>query len=96
MVIENNHYIVEDDYRDEVEHIFKTNPEILDHCSEEQNNAESVPASTHVFFDATRLSEELERVDDLQANCDAAAALGFHTYCPLANTDWCADFTVER
>lgn len=62
LVIENNHYIVEDDYRDEVEHIFKTNPEILDHCSEDQNNAESVPASTHVFFDATRLSEELERM----------------------------------
>ena len=40
--------------------------------------------------------EETLFVDDLQANCDAAAALGFHTYCPLANTDWCADFTVER
>lgn len=62
LVIENNHYIVEDDYRDEVEHIFKTNPGIIDRCSEEHDDVESVPASTHVFFDATRLSEELERM----------------------------------
>lgn len=32
--------------------------------------------------------EETLFVDDLQASCNAAEALGFHTYCPVANTDW--------
>lgn len=32
--------------------------------------------------------EETLFIDDLQASCDAAAALGFHTYCPKANSDW--------
>ena len=36
--------------------------------------------------------EETLFIDDLQVSCDAAAALGFHTYCPPANTDWCTNF----
>lgn len=32
--------------------------------------------------------EETLFIDDLQASCDAAAALGFQTFCPPANADW--------
>ena len=32
--------------------------------------------------------EETLFVDDLEASCKSAEALGFHTYCPVANTDW--------
>ena len=39
--------------------------------------------------------EETLFVDDLQVSCDAAAALGFHTYCPIANTDWMSDFNFD-
>lgn len=39
--------------------------------------------------------EETLFVDDLQASCDAATALGFHTYCPLANTDWMSGFNFD-
>ena len=38
--------------------------------------------------------EETLFVDDLQVSCDAAAALGFHTYCPPANTDWFANYEL--
>lgn len=38
--------------------------------------------------------EETLFVDDLQVSCDAAAALGFHTHCPVANTDWFADYEL--
>ena len=39
--------------------------------------------------------EETLFVDDLQASCDAATALGFHTYCPQANTDWMSGFNFD-
>ena len=39
--------------------------------------------------------EETLFVDDLQASCDAAASLGFHTYCPQANTDWRSKLKIE-
>ena len=35
-------------------------------------------------------------VDDLQASCNAAAALGFHTYCPVTNTDWRLELKIEN
>ena len=38
--------------------------------------------------------EETLFVDDLQVSCDAASALGFHTYCPPANTDWFANYEL--
>ena len=60
LVVENNSYILEDDYRDEVEYIFKTNPEIINQRSEGQEVAESASNPPHAFFDVTHLSEELE------------------------------------
>ena len=39
--------------------------------------------------------EETLFIDDLQASCDAAATLGFHTYCPQANTDWCFNYEFK-
>ena len=38
--------------------------------------------------------EETLFIDDLQASCDAASALGFHTYCPKANTDWTHELDI--
>ena len=40
--------------------------------------------------------EETLFVDDLEASCKSAEALGFHTYCPVANTDWRSELKVER
>ena len=40
--------------------------------------------------------EETLFVDDLQASCNAAEALGFHTYCPVANTDWRLELKIEN
>lgn len=39
--------------------------------------------------------EETLFIDDLQASCDSAATLGFHTYCPQANTDWCSNYEFK-
>lgn len=39
--------------------------------------------------------EETLFVDDLEASCKSAEALGFHTYCPLANTDWRDELKVQ-
>ena len=39
--------------------------------------------------------EETLFIDDLQASCDAAEALGFHTYCPKANSDWRSELKIE-
>ena len=36
--------------------------------------------------------EETLFIDDLAENCLSAEALGFHTFCPMANTDWCSKF----
>ena len=55
--------------------------------------------SAEAFLKVAQLAgiepEETLFVDDLQASCDAAAALGFHTYCPVANTDWRSELRVE-
>lgn len=40
--------------------------------------------------------EETLFIDDLQVSCDAAAALGFHTYCPIANTDWRGELIIDN
>lgn len=40
--------------------------------------------------------EETLFIDDLQVSCDAAAALGFHTYCPPANTNWLDELKIEN
>lgn len=39
--------------------------------------------------------EETLFVDDLEASCKSAEALGFHTYCPKANTDWRGELEIE-
>ena len=39
--------------------------------------------------------EETLFIDDLEINCKSAEALGFYTYCPVANTDWCGELEVE-
>lgn len=40
--------------------------------------------------------EETLFIDDLAVSCQAAEALGFHTYCPVANTDWRGELTIDR
>ena len=39
--------------------------------------------------------EETLFVDDLEVSCRSAEALGFHTYCPVANTDWREEFKLK-
>ena len=39
--------------------------------------------------------EETLFVDDLEASCKSAEALGFHTYGPVANTDWRDELKVQ-
>ena len=40
--------------------------------------------------------EETLFIDDLEASCKSAEALGFHTYCPKANTDWRSELKIEN
>ncbi len=40
--------------------------------------------------------EETLFVDDLKASCESAEALGFHTYCPVANTDWRGEWRMKN
>lgn len=40
--------------------------------------------------------EETLFIDDLEVSCKSAEALGFHTYCPVANTNWLSELKVER
>ena len=48
--------------------------------------------SPEAFLKVAKLAgikpEETLFIDDLEASCKSAEALGFHTYCPVANTDW--------
>ena len=54
--------------------------------------------SAEAFLKVARLTginpEETLFVDDLEVSCKAAEALGFRTYCPAANTDWCSSFEL--
>ena len=54
--------------------------------------------SAEAFLKVARLAginpEETLFVDDLEVSCKAAEALGFRTYCPAANTDWCSSFEL--
>ena len=56
------------------------------------NELHELKPSPEIFRKVAQLAgiepEETLFVDDLQASCDAAAALGYHTYSPVANTDW--------
>ena len=62
------------------------------------NEIHELKPSSEAFLEVVRLAsikpEETLFVDDLQASCDAAAALGFHTYCPVANTDWSSELKI--
>ena len=40
--------------------------------------------------------EETLFIDDLEASCKSAEALGFHTYCPIANTDWRSELKIKN
>ena len=62
VVIENKLYIVEDDYRDELEHIFTTNPDIIKKLPETSQEFESTASTTNDLFDITILSEGLQNV----------------------------------
>ena len=63
------------------------------------NEIHELKPSPEAFLKVAQLAdikpEETLFVDDLQASCDAAAALGFHTYCPVANTDWRDELKIE-
>lgn len=62
------------------------------------NEIHELKPSSEAFLEVVRLAsikpEETLFVDDLQASCDTAAALGFHTYCPVANTDWRSELKI--
>ena len=62
------------------------------------NEIHELKPSSEAFLEVVRLAsikpEETLFVDDLQASCDAAAVLGFHTYCPVANTDWRSELKI--
>jgi putative hydrolase of the HAD superfamily len=62
------------------------------------NEIHELKPSPEAFLKVARLAgikpEETLFVDDLQVSCDAAAALGFHTYCPVANTDWRSELKI--
>lgn len=62
IVIENGFYIVEDDYRDELEHIFTTNPDIVKKSPETNQEVAVDQSSTKAFFNTTTLSEGLQNV----------------------------------
>lgn len=63
------------------------------------NEIHELKPSPEAFLKVAQLAgikpEETLFVDDLQTSCDAAAALGFHTYCPIANTDWRDELKIE-
>ena len=40
--------------------------------------------------------EETLFIDDLEVSCKSAEALGFHTYCPVENTNWLSELKVEK
>jgi putative hydrolase of the HAD superfamily len=40
--------------------------------------------------------EETLFIDDLKESCKSAEALGFHTYCPVANTDWRVELKLRN
>ena len=42
------------------------------------------------------MAKETLFIDDLQVSCDAAQALGFHTYCPKANSDWRDELKINN
>ena len=62
------------------------------------NEIHELKPSPEAFLKVARLAgikpEETLFVDDLQVSCDAAVALGFHTYCPVANTDWRSELKI--
>ena len=64
------------------------------------NELHELKPSPEIFRKVAQLAgvkpEETLFVDDLQASCDAAAALGFHTYCPVANTDWRSELKIKN
>lgn len=62
LAVEDCCFIVEDDYRDEIEYIFKATPDIVNQHSEQIENIASASDSADTYFDITRLSEDLESV----------------------------------
>ena len=68
VVIENRLYIVEDDYRDELEHIFTTNPDIIKKSPETSQEIENTTSTTNDLFDVTNLSEGLQNVIEALAD----------------------------
>ena len=63
------------------------------------NELHELKPSPDIFRKVAQLAgiepEETLFVDDLKASCDAAASLGFHTYCPVANSDWREEFKLK-
>lgn len=55
----------------------------------------SLEAFKKVVQLANIVPEETLFIDDLQVSCESAAALGFHTFCPPSNSDWCSGFDFE-
>ena len=55
--------------------------------------------SAEAFLKVAQLAgikpEETLFVDDLEESCKSAEALGFQTFCPLANTDWRSELKIE-
>ena len=62
IVIENGFYIVEDDYRDEIEHIFTSISFITPKSSKTNQEVQLDQSSTKAFFNTASLSEGLQNV----------------------------------
>lgn len=62
------------------------------------NEIHELKPSPEAFIKVAQLAdikpEETLFIDDLETSCKSAEALGFHTYCPVANTDWVSSFEL--
>lgn len=61
IVVESGLYIVEDDYRDELEHIFVHHSELVDDISDLIGEVQEERKKKSTYFDVSRLSENLEQ-----------------------------------
>ena len=68
LVVENGFYIVEDDYRDEVEYVFKSDADMTNQSLAAPGNTVIEQNSMYGCFDTTRLPEALQSVVDSMSN----------------------------
>lgn len=62
IVVEKDHFIVEDDYRDELEYIFQNNPDLMEAVSDCDVEKTPETQSLSKYFDISHLSEKAEQI----------------------------------